>query len=171
MGKRKKTIRRSGHPGHRAQLDPPNGLLGVYELKHLEEYDEETRTKIQKKVDASTALIRRGWLYMHSDEHGRLRHPWELPTAMIDWRPSQRPNDDEADQYYECTYFTAYTEQWDGLQITFAADADIIAPAYARYSTLEALLADIEVIEAYREGDPFPELPHAAETKPHHDDA
>lgn len=78
------------------------------------------------------------------------------------WGPS---GDDEA-TYWTAESFcesTAVESDENGLKVEFASYTD---PTTALYATLGDLMADLELIESYRAGQPLPALPHAATVTP-----
>jgi hypothetical protein len=102
---------------------------------------------------ANAALLARGW-----DATGR--DP-ELASAgdLWDWAVSEPEQDEQTQTYYEPTNVIPAE---DGLTVTFATMASEGPFDTALYPTIDDLLADIDVIEAFRHQDPLPALPHAA---------
>lgn len=157
MAKKKHHPGVSGNPAKRAQQEAIQEVLNAH--PQLAEYGRRSHELDVWSTDsllffdaaANDALTSRGWTAEEPD--GGSGDIWG-------WEPSTIEPDHDTETYYEVT--SVYPREY-GLAVDLAGPAD--GPwSGARYSTLERLLADIDAIESFRHGDPFPYLPHAMET-------
>lgn len=157
MNKKRSRTGESGNPAVRAHSAQVKAINRAYSLilrdKH---YDDETLDLIHADHALYVALAKRGWV-MTLDPESML-----VPTDYCpSWLPSESVQDFANDIFYEPT---AVVPGDNSIFIELAGPAD--GPfSGASYETLDLLLQDITNIEAYRYGNPFPHLPHAADTK------
>lgn len=153
MAKKPESAGRSGNPAKRAHQPAVQRIEKAFRRSRKGlDFDEEILAILRLGETLHTALAARGWEIFDDDE------PADEYSSV--WNASYPEQDHVNEVYYEATGVDLGE---DCIIVEFAA-LQVGPFSSAKYENLDKLLLDITVIEAFRYGDPAPELPHAQET-------